>query len=44
MEIFLQYNDTALIWLARKLRERQREIQRVSEPGVVEERREVWFR
>jgi hypothetical protein len=44
MEIFLKYNDTTLIWLARKLREKQREVQRASEPGVVEERKEVWFR
>jgi hypothetical protein len=44
MDTFLKYNDTALIWLARKLRDRQRELERSSSPGSVEERKEVWFR
>jgi hypothetical protein len=44
MEVFLKYNDTALYWLARKLREKQREIERSSTPTSVEERKEVWFR
>jgi len=44
MEIFEKYNDTTLLWLSRKLREKQREISRESSPGVVEERKEVFFR